>query len=271
MRPLLGTFVEITVADGLSIKKAHQALTLAFDAIEGIQDLLGFQNSSSELSKLNRANGLAVELTPLTLRVLNLAKRLSKASGGQFNCLVGGACMGIGVLPRNGLPDCLPVGSVDDLEIGQTTARLLKPVAVTLDGIAKGYAVDRAVKALRQAGVTSGLVNAGGDLRAFGEFAFPVAESDEQGGWRLLGNLKNAALATSSKRAYVDHRYPGWIVGASPECARGVHRCSVIAPWAWLADGLTKVALACSESERARVLQHLGGCLVATSQRQAVA
>jgi thiamine biosynthesis lipoprotein ApbE len=39
---------------------------------------------------------------------------------------------------------------------------------VDLGGIAKGFAVDRAVKALKCAGLASGVVNAGGDLRVFG-------------------------------------------------------------------------------------------------------
>jgi thiamine biosynthesis lipoprotein len=42
------------------------------------------------------------------------------------------------------------------------------PLALDLGGIAKGYAIDRAIEALRAAGCVSGLVNAGGDLRVYG-------------------------------------------------------------------------------------------------------
>jgi FAD:protein FMN transferase len=40
---------------------------------------------------------------------------------------------------------------------------------INLNGIAKGYAVDKAVQVLENFGIPNGLVNAGGDLRLFGE------------------------------------------------------------------------------------------------------
>jgi thiamine biosynthesis lipoprotein len=52
---------------------------------------------------------------------------------------------------------------------GEGTATLADPrVAIDLGGIAKGYAVDRAVEVLKQGGLSAGLVNAGGDIRGFG-------------------------------------------------------------------------------------------------------
>jgi FAD:protein FMN transferase len=45
-------------------------------------------------------------------------------------------------------------------------------------GVVKGYAIDLAVDALKKAGIRSACVNAGGDLRAFGETAFPAGIRD---------------------------------------------------------------------------------------------
>src|ERR671935_3250985 len=68
-------------------------------------------------------------LDPWTRRVVDRAEELRDATDGLFDC---GAC------------------------------------DYALDGIAKGFAVDRAVEALQHAGIRDGVVNAGGDLRVFG-------------------------------------------------------------------------------------------------------
>jgi len=107
--------------------------------------------------------------------VLDLARRLTVSSAARFDCTVGGELVARGVLPDHGPARCLPRGTADDIEIGSGRARLHRPVRVTLDGIAKAFAVDRAIRAMKIAGAGAGWVNAGGDLRVFGDGALPVA------------------------------------------------------------------------------------------------
>ncbi len=57
-----------------------------------------------------------------------------------------------------------------------------KRVALDLGGIAKGFAVDRAIEQLMAAGCIGGQVNAGGDMRVFGENATPVWLRTDRGG-----------------------------------------------------------------------------------------
>src|SRR5205814_212933 len=75
-------------------------------------------------------------------------------------------------------------------------------------GIAKGFAVDRAVEALQSAGIPAGVVNAGGDLRLFGEVGEDVYVRPPQCPDRLIyiGQVKNAAVATSAALLLVDPR-----------------------------------------------------------------
>jgi thiamine biosynthesis lipoprotein len=76
-------------------------------------------------------------------------------------------------------------------------------VEIDLGGIAKGYGVDRAVDALRRAGVTQALVNVGGDLYALGNagdggpWRIGIRSPEEPG--RLAGELevRDVAVATS--------------------------------------------------------------------------
>src|SRR6202034_3210699 len=63
-------------------------------------------------------------------------------------------------------------------------------------GIAKGFAVDRAIDALRASGCDGGLVNAGGDLAAFGTRTHPIVRVNPDGSGCLV-ELRDAALAAS--------------------------------------------------------------------------
>ena len=70
----------------------------------------------------------------------------------------------------------------------------------SLDGIAKGFAVDRAVDRLQAAGMTTGVVNAGGDLRVFGEEYQPlhIRPASMPGQVIYIGEIRDAAIATSA-------------------------------------------------------------------------
>jgi thiamine biosynthesis lipoprotein len=112
-----------------------------------------------------------------------------------------------------------------------------------LDGIAKGFAVDRAVECLQGAGIESGAVNAGGDLRVFGTGFQPiyVRPPHRPTELRHIGSARDAAVATSGRELLVDPR--GRQACPAP---RGV---TVIAADCVTADALTKPCLL--EPERA--------------------
>lgn len=258
MRPLLGTFVELG-ASGPDDAALDAALAAGFAAIERAQALWSFQSPVSELSRLNQAGGEAVTQSRETIRLLWLARALTRLSDGLFNCTVGGALVAQGVLPDHGGPPSLPMGVAGDIELNGMQARLRRPVRLTLDGIAKGFAIDLAVSAMRRC-VRAGWVNAGGDLRVFGEHALPVARRELDGSHTELGSLRQAALASSAVGHGDAQRFPGCIVGAQPP-AIGVW--SVVARQAWRADALTKVAALAPTAERSAWVQRLGGALLA--------
>ncbi|WP_280152611.1 FAD:protein FMN transferase [Piscinibacter sp. XHJ-5] len=263
MRPLLGTYVEVGARAG-SGAAAERAVDAAFEAVRTVHGRLSFHALDSDLTRLNRAGGEAVELQPLSLRVLRLAQAMMVATAGLFDMTVGGALVRRGALPDLGGPAPLARGEAGDLQLGRGWARLLRPVRITLDGIAKGYAVDLAVSAMRAHGATSGWVNAGGDLRAFGRHAVPVHRREADDTLVPLGALRDAAIATSHARApdaAWDAGRPALIVPLSPaQPMAGVF--SVLARKAWRADALTKVACQMAGAPREAMLRRLGGVLV---------
>ena len=263
MQPALGTYIEIGLALAPG-KQADQAFAQAFARIQLIGQLMSFHQPDSELSQLNRARGQAINCHPLTHRCLSLAKAMTRASQGRFNCTLGANLVKAGVLPDqdffNGEHQPLAVGNAEDLELRGHQARLRRPVLITLDGIAKGFAVDSAIGQLKMADAKAGWINAGGDIRAFGELVLPVSLRDHLGGEHPLGGLQNAALATST--ASSSQEVPGQLLGTQAQ-PLAPSTWSLMAHYAWRADALTKVAanlpVDWSTEDKQAYLAQLGG------------
>jgi hypothetical protein len=108
--------------------------------------------------------------------VLSIAQEINHHSEGLFNCGIGYRLVASGLLPRHfdihiGTK-ANPFGGIEHLQfLEPTLVRSATPLCLDLGGIAKGFAVDLAVNVLQSAAVPAGLVNAGGDLRVFGNEA----------------------------------------------------------------------------------------------------
>ncbi len=227
-RPLLGTFVEI-VAQADEQAAAASAVSRAFAEVEILQALLSAHDPASEVSRLNRdGHERPVAVSRETWRVLCAACRLSRQSAGTFDVTLEG-------------------GSRDIVFLAGRRVRFARPLRIDLGGIAKGYCVDRAVAALRHGGIESGLVNAGGDMRAFGPCAFPLhlRHPGDPGLLFGLGEIRDAALATSANYASGRARCAGRLRdGRSGTPIDTGLSVSVRASSALLADALTKVVAA---------------------------
>jgi thiamine biosynthesis lipoprotein len=193
------------------------------------------------VSRLNRAPvGTHIRVAPATWRVLRAAAKFSADSGGVFDVT-------LPVLKANWRAlDLLAGGGV----------RRLDDVCVDLGGIAKGFAVDAAIAALRRSGIVDGGVNAGGDLRRIG--ASPELVHVRHPGaldrWVAVGELATGAIATSAN--YLDpvnagrlHRSDGravWI---------GAGSVSVQARSCMTADALTKIVAAIGPHDSIPILR----------------
>ncbi len=258
MRPLLGTFVEIGVSG--TGAAAQRAIDAAFSCIEEVQSALSFQDPDSEISRLNRRPGQWLPMSGPALRVLRLARAVGIASQNRFNCTVGGQLVSWGALPDHGPAERVDVGHALDIEIRWGAARLRRAVRVTLDGIAKGFAVDRAIEVLQRQGMASGWVNAGGDLRVYGDRLLAISRRELDGTLLQLGSLRGGAVSTSFAGGDAEAGLPARLVGAAP--GRPGEVVSVLAASAWKADALTKVAGTAAARERARLVGALGGALI---------
>ncbi len=175
-KALLDTFVTITVTAD-SQDTADIAIENSFDVIERFGNLVNFFSDESELSAINRNAGIrAVRVSPETLDVMEKALFVSEKSGGAFDPTIGPEIKLWDFLNKTKPSDAeikknLPLVNYKNIIIdrGKSTVFLKKKnMLLDLGGIAKGYAADLAVQALKQKGISAGLVAVAGDIKAFG-------------------------------------------------------------------------------------------------------
>lgn len=259
-RPLLGTRVDIGVA-GLDMPAAHAAIDAAFAAIAEVHRLMSFHEPDSDLARLHReASRRIVTVHRHTASVLRMALTLSRESDGRFDVSVGRRLVEAGLLPAPiGVAPPDPAADWRDIALLEDgRVRFRRPLWIDLGGIAKGYAVDRAIEVLRAAGATQACVNAGGDLRVIGPQPETVAirlDAGDAGGTAPHVELQNAALASSCghtlRRTCAGTPTGPHLSGAHGACIDTDLTAVVVAPEAMVADALTKIVLADADADAA--------------------
>jgi len=212
---------------------------------------MSFHEAASDVSALNReAAHKPVKVSHHCYAVIRYGQELAAASGGVFDITVAAQLVGWGFLPHpDGCPAPDPLACWRDIELmDEGRIRFHRPLWIDLGGIAKGYAVDRAVEKLTSLGVPQCRVNAGGDLRVAGPSSERVVlRTAAPGDTVPVLEVENGSIASSSGREHLK-RHEGREVGPHlhglQKCAVGTHSfVSVVAEDCIAADALTKVVL----------------------------
>jgi FAD:protein FMN transferase len=256
-RPLLGTFVEI------ACEGPPDVVNHAFAAIEKVHRLMSFHDHSSDIARINRdAWHKSVKIHPWTWHVLKYAEELSSNSEGVFDITIGRELGKLGYLPKLN-KTFRGIGSWEDIILDdECKVRFRQPVVVDLGGIAKGFAVDRAVEALKDRGVTAGIVNASGDLRVFGPPLQLVWVRHPAEPVRMAGavRLRECALATSgsyfARRKFRGKFLGPLLDGRTGRASRAFISVTVGAAECMTADALTKIVFALRERAASLLARH---------------
>jgi len=268
LRIALGTWVAIepratpTAVAGEQAALEQAAVKAAYAAIGAVEQTMHPTRPGSDLSRINTAPlNTPIQVPPEIWDMLQLAQRLNSLTDGLFDpCLPEQPCR---------LPD---------VELRPDSVLVCHAhVAIDLGGIAKGHAIDRAVETLREHGCSGGLVNAGGDLRVFGDYAETIFLRQSQSSLSSIEattttsppggvtgdrqaivyhplQLQNAALAVSDLDATdrpIEHQ--GYYNHTGREPVRRF--AAVLAKQAAIADALTKCLLLCNPELATRVLR----------------
>ena len=263
-QPLLGTYVEVGVeSDGLGESELSQAVDEAFVAIRTVQSCMSVFEPQSDLARINAGAFMdhAGEVHPWLWDVLNLSQQIHGLSP-IFDITVGHVLIPSGLRPLVTHSSCF--GTMADLILcSDCMVQTLRPLYLDLGGIAKGYAVDRAVEVLQQHGVESGCVNAGGDLRVWGEQTHEVHVREDQPPYlpRKAGVLQEGAMATSANyfAKAKSSRGGGHLVDPMHQSLADTTKSfTVIASQCAVADALTKV-YAISQNAQHPAIAAMGG------------
>ncbi len=274
-RTQMGTLVTISAVHP-DAEAARMMVASTFDEIERLESLLSRHRVGTPVWSLNETGVVRAPPREL-LEVVRKGIDYWALTAGAFDMTIApllnlyySSFAETGVAPpREEIQRALAlVGSehvrVSDGEIAFEKAGM----AVTLDGIAKGYIVDRAVEVLRKRGAERVLVNAGGDMASAGEAlggdAWRIALQDPRvpGGNLGVVRLQGESVATSGD--YMQFLTPDMSLhhildprtGLSPEHTSGV---SVVAPSAMAADALSTATLVLGPGEGMELLDRLDG------------
>lgn len=250
-RTRMGTVVTLTVLhrDG---DFAVGLIERAFAEMERLEGVLSRYRPDSAVGRLNRLGAIG-DAPPELLDVLDTSRRVHAMTGGAFDVTVGPlvdvyAAAAPALPPDRVVAAALDRVGLDKLSVDGTDVRFaVDGMALTLDGVAKGYIVDRTRDLFVGEGVTKVLVNAGGDIRAHDDsgtdpWTVGVQDPDDANGALRMVRLTTESIATSSlpMRAFVhDRTHPQILDPRSGRPADRVRSVTVRARSAMAADALS--------------------------------
>ena len=261
---VMGTFSRLVVI-AEDERAAQSGIKAALDAQKQVDKLMSYHREDSELAKINaQAYDHPVVIAPETMIVLQEALHISQITHGAFDVSVAPL---IDLWKRAGETDSPPT----EAQISDARAKVdytqiyLDPNAMTvafgkpgmkldLGGIAKGYAIDLSIQAVKDHGAIGAMVDIGGDIFCFGKAprgqkGWRIALQDPQTAnapltnqIRLILSVKDRAVTTSGHY----HRFE--LVGSEKVShiidtqqgtgAKNLASVTILAPSAMSADAL---------------------------------
>jgi FAD:protein FMN transferase len=218
-KELMGTYVTITIY-GEEEQTVEQATEAAYKEIERIEKLVSNYINTSEVYILNENQEIGNASNEL-IYLLTKSLKYGDISQGAFDVTV----QPILDLYKDSFENLKRPPTEEEVQetlnqvgyeyifIKNKNMKFTKPTKITLGGIAKGYAIDKAIEVLKQYDVEHALVNAGGDMRAIGakgeeDWQIALQNPRDKKDHITIIHLNDKAVATSGdyERYYDDEK-----------------------------------------------------------------
>ncbi len=251
---------------------AKEAISAAENEITGVDALMSATRQGSDIYLINTASPDAAEISAETAQLLKKAEEISIRTEGAFDITVSAAVRAWGflggehrVLTEEESNDLIKNIDYRMVKTEGLSASVPEGFAIDLGGIAKGFASQKALKAISDAGVKSAMLSLGGSVQLLGER--PGADKWTIG-IRDPFNTDNIALTISVDECAVvtSGDYQRYFTGddgkryhhiMDPSTARpaesGLVSVSIISDDAVLADGLSTALFVMGEKKAAKL------------------
>jgi thiamine biosynthesis lipoprotein len=276
--PAMGTLAEIAVVADGDPARAHAAIDAALAELAATERAMTRYSPGSDVGRANAgAAREAVTVDATTAAVLREALAWAEATDGAFDPCIGRMVALWDVAHRTAPPAPAVARRLAarrfyrhldvDTWHGRPAVRFTDPeAALDLGGIACGFGVDRAVRALRRHGVDRGLVNVGGDIYALGTSpegdAWQVGIQSPEDPARVIARVavRDGAVATSGDYmqffVYRGARYHHLLDPATGAPRRTpMHSVTVTAATCLVADAATTAVFGMTAPDAARTLR----------------
>ena len=174
-------------------KECYLIITDAFKLCSEYENMLSKTIETSDIARINNAEGKAVTVSDETIEVLKKGLEFGRLSGGAFDITIGKATdlwdfhdnaetgHEGGVVPaEKDLRDAISHVNYENIKIEGNRVSLTDPeTEINLGGIAKGYIADKAAEYLEERGVVSAIVDLGGNIVAIGGKTSQIAASGD--------------------------------------------------------------------------------------------
>src|SRR5436190_3446298 len=256
---LMGNRFEITVVDE-DPSWADECIADAIEEIKRIEKLFTTFDESSQTNLINRNAGIApVKVNKEVYDLIERSKKISTLTQGAFDITYGSIDKRLWNFDKT-------MTSLPDPQTAKRLVRLInyrnvilnennctvflkeKGMRIGFGGIGKGYAAEKAKILLQQKGVKSGIINAAGDLTAWGyqpngkPWTIGIADPNATRQAFSLLEITNTSVATSGnyeKFIIIDgKKYSHTIDPKTGLPVRGIKSVTIICPNAEIADAI---------------------------------
>lgn len=282
---LMGNRFEVSVV-AADEYQANEKIELATNEIKRIEALLTTYSTTSETFLINENAGIKpVEVSAETIALIKRSIDISKLTQGAFDITYGSIDKQLWNFDQTmtSLPDATTARQMvrlinyKNIIVDETACTVFlrdKGMRVGFGGIGKGYAAEMAKAVLQKGGVKSGIVNASGDLTAWGcqpdgsPWTVGIAHPDVASLPFSYLNISDMAIATSGnyeKYVMIDSKkYAHTINPKTGMPVTGIKSVTIICPNAELADAMaTPVTIMGIEAGLHLVNQLRGmGCVI---------
>ncbi|MGV3465141.1 MAG: FAD:protein FMN transferase [Heyndrickxia sp.] len=269
----MDTVVEIQVLTGsINNSEVEGKINSAFAAFRNVEEACSRFTLDSELMKVSRIIGKPIPVSPYLFEPLKFALEVASFTDGLFDPTVGKRLEDLG-FNRHYLTGKNINSYAEDkvnyknivIDEMDRTVLFQKSMVIDLGAVAKGFAIDLAVNCLRD--FDGFMINAGGDIYAGGV--------DEKGDkWRIgiqhpfdknqilySIDISDEAICTSGGYERISREFPGQhhiINPYSKQSPNGWVSCSVIAPYAMMADAFSTTAFLLDQKRGEEIMNSIG-------------